>query len=1396
MNKKVLILICVLVICLCTLAFVACKGGAYAMKDFIVDFSKFAKEYQEGDQVDLSVVKVTASFTDGSVETIPLDKVKILLDGTEITAEEALTKITESTGKKTLEFKYSDKSVSVEINVIEKHIPVLTGVRLDTSDVAITTYDIGATDVSLAGLKVFAVYDETDEREIALTDNDVTVLITEPSSLIVTGEYYKIAAEVGVKTLKVRYKDILSSNSLTITVNDIFDEVVVNLPVVLKVNYNVGETIALNGITATMKYRSLATEQVLAENIKYYLGTTEVTDLSTLTATKGTKVLTVKASANGKVGTKDVTLTVANYITGISLSTTGVTLDYVKGDAVSLGGVAVNVAYADTSDNAALTLTSDGVACTYASGAAVDFASLTNTTGDKVITVTYAGKSDTFTVSVVEGETALAALSIESEPTVTEFTAGATGVTFEGLTIKAVYKPEYAKADEVIELVDFATKGVIVYFDNLELTSFDAVTDVLSEGTQIFYVYVEYEGKQAFFLITITNDVSGLSVDATAAKTAYLLDENADFSGIVVTAMLNNGNKTVALDDLTFFDGDNEVADLDDFISEVNASKTVTVKYKGVSATFIISVSDYITGIEVQNVTTDVSTVPGAVAELSVSKVFKSGARVALADGYVAENHSITEPSAGKQIRVTWNSFETTATLIVKDVLESVSVENVPTFVLNAPVTFKNLRVTGFYRYLGRTLLTIMQQDNVSYMSNVKFYLDDSNEHLLDLNEISAVAGNRQVKLSYTDNGKEVFVQFTVKVAASAAAASGYELPATLTAYNATRSYGAANQGNVTSKAFESAFFVGNDDVYYVGDDNPYKFLPTLTQVDLLQGVSTTLAQFNTDSEIYLGNDKLDAFDNGDNTKSFKQGGTVYVVENYTKNEYDFTEDAIGKTFTLKVKPSDPSMGDFDRVEWTVKVVDGFNVTESKQLCVLEQSSRTYWNAIKAQLGLTGVHPNAIILHQNTMITKDSIPSDFYYTLPDSYNIKYKYTDDKGVEHSVRPEAVPEEYGGPFDRTFLWDGEYALFEYDMASGRSFTIYGNYFDIDMSKMPLVAAFEPNGVTAPGSPFTGTYYGAYMSKTSFLEVRGVEGNGSGSDETFNFSNFAVKGNAGVQMVTVDPTSNIAQGADSPILGGGLIFVKSRYCHSNITNIHAHACFIPFFSRNETVVNYTNVKAYDSFQNALFVHSDSVNYLTNCHMKRANGPLMILTQGEKDLGGGNKQPLIPQVIADDSSVLESYVTGQSQWFVTYGVTDNVAQLAGMDPLLKGYFNKSLQSTNHEFDVLGVTVLDGAGGDISNQAYFSYKDSELDRINGHQTYETIKALRNMGFPTFFVASDGSICMPYTTDNVNYSLVYFTGTGIEDISTNPTLMGSFINSEYIVIIADGMGILTHFFAA
>lgn len=1401
MNKKVLILICVLVVCLLSLSLVACKGGAYEMKEFIVDFSKIANEYQVGDEVDLGALKITASFTDDTTETIPLDKVNIYLDGVEITADEALTKITETTGSKTLEIEYSTFKKSFVITVEEKHVPVLTGVRLDTTNVTTTSYDVGATGVSLAGLKVIGIYDQTIEQEVALDAADLKILMGE----VIVTDLDQIAATVGDKTIKVRYGTYESENSLIITVNDVFDKIVITVDPTLKTAYKVGDTFSAAGKISAKEVMKSGAESAVTD-IKYFVGDVEVTDFTSLFASKGSLTLTVKATKGGRTATKDIALTAENFITGIQVDTADVeTLNFVAGDALTkedFAGTKVNVVYADASDNTVLSLTSDGVSCLDASGNPINFTNLTNTAGEKTVVVSYAGKTASFTIEVADGESALDSLTIQSRPYASRtLTAGDSNVDFSDLVVKAVWKDEFAKADEDIAFADFAANGVSLFMNDEPLTDLANVTKVSNEGENTVTIAVGYNGKTASFTLSVYNGVTALAVDATGAKTSYLLDEEIDdFSGIVVTATLNYGTKTIAYADLEFYDGDTKVTDLSVFTNAASAARVVRVKH-GAFGQFTIEVNDYVVGIETgakDNFVCNVDLTPNAVYDfvangLELFNVYYSGAKIAITDGYTFSDRTIGVPGT-KTVTITANGMTDTVTLTVNDVLESIAVSNIPVLQYGATVNFTSLTVTGTYRYGGAKNVSILQGDGESFLYDVSFALKVNDEFddltQLELNTIAQASGVRTVKITVYG----VSTTFDVTVEEPLPNISGYELASSFSTYNANRTYGAANQDK-TSKAFESAFFVSDDDVYLVGDDNAFKFLPSLTQTNIETGIYTTLTSFKTDTKVFLGNEELTATDLGNNRKAFKKNDTLYVTESYTKNEYEFAPAALNQTLTLSVKPDGAAFGnagDFNAVEWTFKVVDGFNVTDSRQLCVLEQSNRTYWNDIKAQLGLTGVKPNAIILHQNTMITKDSIPSSMYYTLPDNYNIKYKYTDDQSVEHSVKPEDVPAEYGGPFTRTFLWDDEWALFEYRMTSGSSFTIHGNFFDIDMSKMPLVAAFEPNGVSNIPAGMD-TYYGAYMSKTSFLEVRGVEGTVNAADETFNFSNFAVKGNAGVQMVTVDPSSSIARGGDSPVMGGGLIFVKSRYCHSNITNIHAHACFIPFFSRNETVVNYTNVKAYDSFQNALFVHSDSVNNLVNCHMKRAGGPLMILTQGEKDLGGGNYQPLIPKVYADNDCVLESYVTGQSQWFVTYGVTGNVMQLAGLDPLLQGYFHKSLQSDG-KFDVITVSVEDGGGGTINTQSYFEYMDSELDRLDGDAVFETIKALKGMGFPTFFVASDGSICMPYTTDNEHYSLVYFTGSGIEDVSTNSSLMASFTSSDYIVIIAEGMGILTNFF--
>ena len=158
----------------------------------------------------------------------------------------------------------------------------------------------------------------------------------------------------------------------------------------------------------------------------------------------------------------------------------------------------------------------------------------------------------------------------------------------------------------------------------------------------------------------------------------------------------------------------------------------------------------------------------------------------------------------------------------------------------------------------------------------------------------------------------------------------------------------------------------------------------------------------------------------------------------------------------------------------------------------------------------------------------------------------------------------------------------------MNDKENFAIHGNFFDIDLSKLPLVCPFEPTGVElAQGYDL---YYMPYMSKLSFIEVYGQDvrerdkaqkgycdqpTESATEDEYFTFDNFAIMGNCSPKDLLVDGSTQMNAGTGNPVYGGGIIFVKTHYCHANITNINAHSCFISFFSRNYTVVNYTKCR-----------------------------------------------------------------------------------------------------------------------------------------------------------------------------------------------------------------------------
>jgi hypothetical protein len=1397
MRKSVKALFAVLIVVVAlAMALTACHGGKYKMQDFVVDFSELARTYEVGDTVDLSKVKMYATFSDGTQQDIPLDRVTIKVDGVQIGLNE-LSKITETTGTKIVEIKYSDVTRSVTIKVNEKHIAVLTGVEFDATNLATREYNVGDTNVSLAGLKVYAVYDEYDRQEIALNDQDLAFFMGEEN---ITNNLARITAEVGNRAIKVRYKTITTSEFFTIVVNDVLDSVTVNVPANLKKDYKVGDAVNFDSITATANYRSGRKASDL--EVKFYLGTDEIASLASLTETAGQKVVTAKAVSGEVEGSADITLNVANFVTGISLSLDGVQLEYVADDVISdedFAGVKVNVTYADPTDNAQLTLTSDGVSCVNANDEAIIFENLTRTAGTKAITVKYAGKSDTFSVVVLAKVSALESFTVTAPPTKAAYTAGETGVSLAGLVVTGVYKDELAREDDEIAYADFATYGVTLFYNDNEVEDIDNLTKIAKLGANTVTVAVKYLGKTATFNLTVTNSVTALQILANPNKVAYKLHEDFSLAGLSVKAVKNFGEETLELDDLAIFDGTTDVtSNLNALTAAVADEKAVTVKFGGQEASFNISVADYITGLELQGTKEfecDVNVTAGSkftnFAGLNVYAVYESGAKVLLESGYTFTGNEITVPSNGKNVTVHYQDFEIGGvTLVVKNVLNSITVDDnsIPTkTVKGSQVNLTGIKVYGDFVYGGHEqLINILQQDGTSFLYGVVGFelKDEHGEYQVlaqtDLDEIAREVGDSYVRLSYTYNGKTCKDEFVVTVIASGSI-SGFSLPTSLVNHNTTLANGRLYQDKEDTEQnanFEGSLYVGESEDYLVGDDNPYKFLPKATQIDIETSTVYELSFFKADSTIYLvdGADliPLVATVTGAREKTWSYGGKNYVVENFVNNEYDFTDDAINKKFKLSVLPNEELAWDGNAVEWTVKVVDGYNIYDSREICLLEQPSqatrdlrttkypngRTYWDSIKTELGLTGVRPTSIILHNSLQVTKTSLPQDFWFELDANYSITYKYGDNK-----YAPEDVPADLGGPLERAFLWDQEWGLLQYDMNKGESFAIHGNFFDIDLSKLPLVCSFEPD-IEHPEN--RDAYYMDYMSKLSFIDIRGwdvrytngVNGpklpltnqgkkptESAEQDEHFYFDNFMVKGNCSqTQLLLSKEGTTWTEGrGDNPVYGGGIIFVKTHYCHADVTNVNAHGCFISFFSRDYTVVNYTNCKSYDSYLNALYILGETDNTLTNCHFKRAGGPLMIVTQQTDDLDGDaneNEYIAIPRLVANDNCVLENFVTGEEVWFDIFA-PGQVTLLKPLDKLLNGYFTKTFLQGN-SFNLIAVSS--------QGQCYVEYKGDKMDRLATDTVYQNASAFAANGSIVFSVGD--TMCAVGQTSDKDYYLM------------------------------------------
>jgi len=333
-----------------------------------------------------------------------------------------------------------------------------------------------------------------------------------------------------------------------------------------KTQYVVGKNLDVTGLVVTGTYSDGTTTPITitSANISGF-------DSNTI----GSKTVTV--TVEGKTATFNVDI-IAKALTGIAITNQPTKTQYVVGQSLDLTGLVVIGTYNDGTTTS-MTITSANIS---------GFDS--NTTGSKIITVTFDGKKATFNVDIIAK--ALTGIAIINQPTRTQYVVGQS-LDLTGLVVTGTYN-------------DGTTVPMVII--SSKISGFDSTT----AGSKI--VTVTFEGRTAIFTVNVTSlkdttppviTITGVVNNAVyvntsvkpvvtlneVAELAMTLDNNA-YNGseikavgehkLVVTAVDKEGNKAVKEVDFTIKviitnDANKTAAAIKDLVTSAKSGEKVII---------------------------------------------------------------------------------------------------------------------------------------------------------------------------------------------------------------------------------------------------------------------------------------------------------------------------------------------------------------------------------------------------------------------------------------------------------------------------------------------------------------------------------------------------------------------------------------------------------------------------------------------------------------------------------------------------------------------------------------------------------------------------------------------------------------------------------------------------
>ncbi len=663
--------------------------------------------------------------------------------------------------------------------------------------------------------------------------------------------------------------------------------------------------------------------------------------------------------------------------------------------------------------------------------------------------------------------------------------------------------------------------------------------------------------------------------------------------------------------------------------------------------------------------------------------------------------------------------------------------------------------------------------------------------------DITATVGEKEVVVSFNDphlNVKQE-TKFTVKVTAEIEPedelliAVQFEKPSSLTSFES------ANNVNTELKygdaGFAGEFAVGGK-TYVIGNENAFRLNPQFSVLAEDDSVKELTEFFSIVEISVLKNDAyvaLTATAGEGNLVSFYDGETLIATVDTYKGLYNFSADAQGLKVKISILPSNESyiFDSFNPVVLEAEIVKAYNIYEAWELAVIDNDNSEdregvsnwdshIWDTFKTEKGIANVIASGVVLHADLNLTANDVPEVFFMTT----------TKDVVYTNAVTGETKTI----PAGTKYLQDWS-DIYRRVVAPGETFIIEGNFFSINLSQFPLIAS--PAVFGADGNSDD---YGDDFSNSDFIKIIGQVDAPTENISLATVNNLNIIGNAA--------RDNWVDAEKYLVSAGGLIFLKSQeYVTVNFDNVIGNSFFITYFTNHKSVMNVTNVKCYDSYQNAIYMYGDAKAVYTDSFFSGAGGPIAIIASPE--ISGAYTCPDFTAT----NTIFETHLSGEEVWFTAINGGAIISNVKGLGAGLQMAGLGNFVDGNGKMNIQGLTMPEGADAMVVITGIGAQGSLFIDGsgMNRNQTADNIHWMTIKAISDQAVALGGPTNLPPFLTVYNEAgapcTIYFNGSDFVTLTgeaLDPTnaehlaLIAAFMAADSITLTQGGLSVVLEFY--